>query len=80
MQGHRRSRFRIHHFVVDTVNGMEGFEDTRAPMGDGKGLEKMHYGVAGYAVGCELQIANQSRSVCIGGIFHQEIDGGLYGF
>jgi len=35
-----KSRFRIHHFV-DTGSGMEGFEDTRPPLGDGKGLEKM---------------------------------------
>jgi len=59
---------------------MEGFGDTRPPLGDGKVLEKMCWGVAGYAEGCGLRITNQSRSVCIEDIFHQEIDDGLYGF
>lgn len=60
---------------------MEGFEDTRPPLGDGKGLEKMYcLGVAGYAEGYGPRITNQSRSVCIGGIFHLVIDGGPYGF
>lgn len=74
-----KSRFRIHHFV-DTGSGMEGFEDTRPPLGDGKGLEKMYWGVSGYAEGYGPRITNQSRSVWIGGISHQVIDGGFYGF
>ena len=59
---------------------MEGFGDTRPPLGDGKVLEKMCWGVAGYAEGCGLRITNQSRSVCTGGIFHQVIDIGSCGF
>jgi len=74
-----KSRFRIHHFV-DTGSGTEGFEDTRPPLGDGKGFEKMYWGVARDAEGYEPRITNQSRSVCIGGISHQVIDVGSYGF
>lgn len=59
---------------------MEGFEDTRPPLGDGEGLEKMYRGVAGDAEGYGPRIANQSRSVCKGGIFHQGIDIDPYGF
>jgi len=59
---------------------MAGIEDTRRPpLGDGKKLEENWWCVEGYAVGYGPWLTNQSRSVCIGGIFHLVFDGDLYG-